>query len=35
VQPISLQPVLLVDLDPLRRSRFLTTWQEIVAPRGP
>jgi two-component system, OmpR family, sensor histidine kinase TctE len=32
VQPISLETVLLVALDPMRRSRFLTTWQEIVAP---
>jgi two-component system, OmpR family, sensor histidine kinase TctE len=33
VQPIALNPVLLVALDPQRRSRFLDTWQEIVAPR--
>lgn len=35
VQPIALRPVLLVGLDPQRRSRFLTTWQEIVAPGIP
>ncbi|TJZ91259.1 extracellular solute-binding protein [Paracoccus gahaiensis] len=35
VQPIALRPVLLVGLDPQRRSRFLTTWQEIVAPGVP
>lgn len=35
VQPIALRPVLLVGLDPQRRSRFLTTWQEIVAPSQP
>lgn len=32
VQPIALDPVLMVALDPVRRSRFLATWQEIVAP---
>jgi two-component system, OmpR family, sensor histidine kinase TctE len=32
VQPIALAPVLLVALDPQRRSRFLATWTEIVAP---
>jgi two-component system sensor histidine kinase TctE len=35
IQPIALAPVLLVALDPQRRSRFLTTWQEIVAPSQP
>jgi two-component system, OmpR family, sensor histidine kinase TctE len=35
VQPIALNPVLLVALDPLRRSRFLATWKEIVAPGQP
>jgi two-component system, OmpR family, sensor histidine kinase TctE len=35
MQPIPLRPVLLVALDPLRRSRFLTTWKEIVAPSQP
>lgn len=35
IQPIALAPVLLVALDPQRRSRFLTTWQEIVAPGRP
>jgi two-component system, OmpR family, sensor histidine kinase TctE len=35
MQPIPLRPVLLVALDPLRRSRFLTTWKEIVAPSLP
>lgn len=35
IQPIALAPVLLVALDPQRRSRFLATWQEIVAPRQP
>lgn len=35
VQPIALRPVLLVGLDPQRRARFLSTWQEIVAPAGP
>ncbi len=34
-QPIALSPVLLVALDPQRRSRFLTTWQEIVSPSLP
>jgi two-component system sensor histidine kinase TctE len=32
VQPIALETVLLVALDPLRRRRFLSTWTEIVAP---
>jgi two-component system sensor histidine kinase TctE len=35
IQPIRLAPVLLVALDPLRRSRFLATWKEIVAPGLP
>lgn len=35
VQPIALRPVLLAGLDPQRRIRFLTTWQEIVAPYVP
>jgi two-component system, OmpR family, sensor histidine kinase TctE len=35
MQPIALNPVLLVALDPQRRSRFLATWKEIVAPRLP
>jgi two-component system sensor histidine kinase TctE len=35
IQPIALAPVLMVALDPQRRSRFLATWQEIVAPRQP
>ncbi len=35
IQPIALAPVLLVALDPQRRSRFLATWQEIVAPARP
>jgi two-component system sensor histidine kinase TctE len=35
IQPIALRPVLLVALDPLRRSRFLATWREIVAPARP
>jgi len=35
IQPIALAPVLLVALDPQRRARFLTTWQEIVAPSQP
>jgi two-component system sensor histidine kinase TctE len=35
IQPIALAPVLLVALDPQRRSRFLATWQEIVAPGRP
>lgn len=35
VQPIALRPVLLAGLDPQRRIRFLTTWQEIVAPFAP
>jgi two-component system, OmpR family, sensor histidine kinase TctE len=33
IQPIALNPVLLVTLDPQRRSGFLATWHEIVAPR--
>jgi len=32
IQPIALSPVLMVALDPQSRSRFLATWQEIVAP---
>ena len=35
IQPISLGPVLLVALDPQRRSRFLATWKEIVSPSAP
>jgi two-component system, OmpR family, sensor histidine kinase TctE len=35
VRPIALNPVLLVALDPLRRSGFLATWKEIVAPGQP
>jgi two-component system sensor histidine kinase TctE len=35
VQPIGLAPVLMVALDPQRRSRFLSTWREIVAPGAP
>lgn len=35
IQPIGLAPVLMVALDPQRRSRFLATWQEIVAPKQP
>lgn len=35
IQPIALSPVLLVALDPLRRSRFLATWKEIIAPSAP
>jgi two-component system sensor histidine kinase TctE len=35
IQPIALAPVLMVALDPLRRSRFLATWNEIVAPGTP
>lgn len=33
VRPIALGPVLMAALDPQRRMRFLSTWQEIVAPR--
>jgi two-component system sensor histidine kinase TctE len=33
VQPLALGPSLLVSLDQQRRSRFLQTWREIVAPR--
>jgi two-component system, OmpR family, sensor histidine kinase TctE len=33
VQPIALGPVLLAALDPQRRLRFLSSWQEIVSPR--
>ena len=35
IQPIALAPVLMVALDPQRRTRFLTTWLEIVAPSQP
>lgn len=35
IQPITLAPVLMVALDPQRRSRFLATWKEIVAPGQP
>jgi two-component system sensor histidine kinase TctE len=35
IQPISIDPVLLIALDPQRRRRFLTTWSEIVAPGAP
>ncbi|QLF72001.1 extracellular solute-binding protein (plasmid) [Peteryoungia desertarenae] len=35
LQPIALAPVLMVALDPQRRSRFLASWQEIVSPRVP
>lgn len=35
VQPIVLAPVLMVGLDPQRRSRFLATWREIVRPSNP
>ncbi|MFN3662529.1 extracellular solute-binding protein [Yoonia sp.] len=35
IQPIALAPVLMVALDPQRRARFLTTWQEIVRPAQP
>ncbi|WP_185984541.1 sensor histidine kinase [Aureimonas mangrovi] len=33
VQPIALEPSLLVALDRLRRARFLDTWRGIVQPR--
>lgn len=35
IQPIALGPVLMVALDPQRRSRFLATWREIVSPGAP
>ncbi|MDX5401801.1 MAG: extracellular solute-binding protein [Rhodobacterales bacterium] len=35
IQPIALGPVLMVALDPQRRSRFLSTWREIVSPGAP
>jgi two-component system sensor histidine kinase TctE len=35
IQPIALGPVLMVALDPQRRSRFLSTWREIVSPTAP
>lgn len=35
IQPIALGPVLMVALDPQRRSRFLSTWREIVSPSTP
>lgn len=35
IQPIALGPVLMVALDPQRRSRFLSTWREIVSPSAP
>lgn len=35
VQPIALSPVLMVALDPQRRSGFLATWQRIVGPLQP
>jgi two-component system sensor histidine kinase TctE len=35
IQPIALAPVLMVALDPQRRSRFLSTWREIVSPSAP
>lgn len=35
VQPIALSPVLMVALDPLRRSGFLAAWQRIVDPSQP
>jgi len=33
IQPIAMGPALLVALDAQRRSRFLESWSEIVAPR--
>ena len=35
VQPIALSPVLMVALDPLRRSGFLASWERIVNPSQP
>jgi two-component system, OmpR family, sensor histidine kinase TctE len=35
VQPIALSPVLMVALDPQRRSGFLAAWQRIVDPLQP
>jgi two-component system, OmpR family, sensor histidine kinase TctE len=35
VQPITLSPVLMVALDPQRRSGFLSAWQRIVTPSQP
>jgi len=35
VQPIALSPVLMVALDPQRRSGFLAAWQRIVDPSRP